>query len=264
MVTGSAGPMGVQNAAPQLQRCSNPIATLALAEGQFGSLAQYGATSPLPLLRLLAQQSGCFLVVDRAEGLGLATQEVELAESGMIRRGSGVGRGQLVAADYTATPSVVFKEDNSAQYGAALLGLIPLPGAALASGIIGSLRFKEAQVTLFLVDNRSGVQVAAVEGSASKGDIGLGAGVLGLALPGLGGIGGYGARNTNEDKVVAAAALDAFNKLVFQVQSLPPSPTLISAVKPAAEEEESMADKTSRPLHETRKCSETGYVYLLK
>lgn len=253
MITGSAGPAGVQNVAPELPRCTESRATVALAEGQLGSLTQYGLTSPIPLLRLMAQQSGCFLVVDRADGLDHAIGEVELAESGMLRKGSGIGRGMIVEADYTITPHVVFKENNAGQIGAGLLGLIPLPGAALLGAVAGGLTFQEAETVLFLTDNRTGVQTAAAEGSASKADLAIGGGLLGGTWFGGAGAGLNRSWHTNNGKVVAAALLDAFRNLIPHIQTA-------RVEKPLAMESGQTTTADPRPLPQ-RKRVDGGYLY---
>lgn len=61
-----------------------------------------------------------------------------------------------------------------------------------------------------LIDNRSSVQVAASEGSASKTDWG-GFGAL-FGGGGAAGLGGY--VNTPQGKVIAAAFMDAYNQMV--------------------------------------------------
>ena len=63
---------------------------------------------------------------------------------------------------------------------------------------------------LTLIDNRSGVQVAASEGSASKTDFGAFGAAYGSSA--AGGIGGY--TNTAQGKVIAAAFMDAYNQMV--------------------------------------------------
>src|SRR4051812_17155608 len=63
VVTGSAGPAGAQSAARELVKCDAPVATLALVENPNGYTMVTGYNlpqSPVPLVRLLAQQSGCF------------------------------------------------------------------------------------------------------------------------------------------------------------------------------------------------------------
>jgi hypothetical protein len=65
-----------------------------------------------------------------------------------------------------------------------------------------------------LADARSGVQVAAAEGSTKKADFNVGA-----ALFSGGGFGGAGAySNTNEGKIIAAAFLDNYKKIVAVVR----------------------------------------------
>lgn len=70
-VTGSAGPAGAQGANPTLERCEQPIATVALLENPRGYVMPSAVNlppTPVPLVKLLMQQSGCFRVVDRAGG----------------------------------------------------------------------------------------------------------------------------------------------------------------------------------------------------
>ena len=81
----------------------------------------------------------------------------------------------------------------------------------------GGLKFKEAQTSMLVADARSGVQVAAAEGSTKKADIRLG----GLFFGGGTGAaaGGYG--NTNEGKIIAAAFMDNYNNVVKAVRNDP-------------------------------------------
>jgi len=78
IVSGSAGPNGSRHAARELQHCDAPVATLALVENPdgyaYGGSYQLPAT-PLPLVRLMAQQSNCFRIVGRAAGLHNRAQE---------------------------------------------------------------------------------------------------------------------------------------------------------------------------------------------
>jgi len=68
---------------------------------------------------------------------------------------------------------------------------------------------------LTLVDNRSGVQLAAAEGNSSKTDINVWGGLFGGGA--AGGAGGY--TNTPEGKVLASAFADAYNNLVKAAKS---------------------------------------------
>lgn len=220
VVSGSAGPAGAQGAAKELTRCDAPVATLALAENPQGYTmhANYQLpASPVPLLKLIAQQSGCFRVVDRASGLRSTMQEQELKEAGIIRQNSTVSKGKGYEAQYTLVPSLTFSEQDA---GRGLGGVIAgIPGLNKVPGLAGlaeQVKLKEAQVALLLTDNETTEQVAASTGAARTTDLGVGGLVLGKA----GAAGGLGWSNTNEGKVIAAAFFDAHNKLVTQVRQL--------------------------------------------
>ena len=220
-VTGSAGPAGANGANQALAKCSSPVATLALVENPRGYVisGSYNLpSSPVPLVRLLAQQSGCFRVVDRSAGLRGTIQEQELKDSGVLRKqGNTVDKGKGYEAQYTLIPNLTFSEQDAGRSVGGVLAHIPVVrdfGAVI--GLVEQIKFKEAQVALLLTDNETTEQVAAATGSARTTDLGLG----GLAIGGMGGAGGMGWSNTNEGKVIAAAFLDAHNKLVVQAREL--------------------------------------------
>lgn len=79
----------------------------------------------------------------------------------------------------------------------------------------GSVSAKEASTLLTLVDNRSGVQLAASEGSAKNWDFGAVGGLFGGAAGGIGG--GYA--KTAQGKVIVAAFMDSYNGIVKAVQN---------------------------------------------
>ena len=220
VVTGSAGPQGAQNAARELVRCDAPVATLALAENPNGYVmggAYPLPASPVPLVKLLAQQSGCFRVVDRAGGLRGTLQEQALQESGVLRKNTTVAKGKGYEAQYTLTPSLTFSEQDAGRGLAGVMGMIPvLRDMAGLIGLAEQVKLKEAQTALLLSDNETTEQVAAATGSARTTDLG----VAGIAFGKLGGAAGAGWSNTNEGKVIAAAFLDAHNQLVVQVRAL--------------------------------------------
>ena len=220
VVTGSAGPQGAQNAARELVRCDAPVATLALAENPHGYVmggAYQLPASPVPLVKLLAQQSGCFRVVDRAAGLRGTLQEQELRESGVLRKNTTVAQGKGYEAQYTLTPSLTFSEQDAGRGLAGIMAMIPvLRDMAGLIGLAEQVKLKEAQTALLLSDNETTEQVAAATGSARTTDLG----VAGIAFGKLGGGAGAGWSNTNEGKVIAAAFLDAHNQLVVQVRAL--------------------------------------------
>ena len=209
---GSAGDKG-------LEHCDRPMGAVAVVEPQsevITSLSRYGLRSPVGLIRLMIQQSNCFIVVERGAGMRNVLQERELAASGEMRENSNLGGGQMVAADFIMTPSVVFAENNAGGVGGAVGGLLGRR-APVATAVAGGLRFKEAQTSMLLADSRSGVQVAAAEGSTRKADLRIGAGLFGGGVGGS--AGGYG--NTNEGKIVAAALMDNYNSVVRVVRDDP-------------------------------------------
>lgn len=214
---GAAGTGGAEGASKQLLKCEKPLGVVAVVEPQDAverALSMYKLGSPTGLIRLMIQQSNCFLVAERGQGMQNVMQERALAESGQVRQGSNIGGGQMVVADFVLTPSVVFSEGNAGGVGGVIGGIAgrmnPLLGLAAAG-----LRFKEAQTSMILADSRSGLQVAAAQGSAKKADWGLG----GMGATGSGGaaLGAYA--NTNEGKVVASSFLDNFNKIVSVVRN---------------------------------------------
>ncbi|KQV94041.1 CsgG/HfaB family protein [Rhizobacter sp. Root1221] len=220
VVSGSAGPAGASGAAPELTHCDAPVATLALAENPQGYTMRDNyqlPASPVPLIKLIAQQSGCFRVVDRAAGLRSTIQEQELKEAGIVRSNSTVAKGKGYEAQYTLVPSLTFSEQDAGRGLVGIIGAIPvLRDIAGLVGLVEQVKLKEAQVALLLTDNETTEQLAASTGSARATDLGVG----GLLAGRLGGGGGLGWSNTNEGKVIAAAFFDAHNKLVVQVREL--------------------------------------------
>lgn len=215
-MTGSGGSAGAHNAAKDLVRCAVPVATVALVEDPSGYayMSRYNLPSPLPLMRLMMQQSGCFRVVDRSAGIEAAKREQELENSGMLRKDQTIRKRQVIEAQYAMLTTIVFSEKNAGDSFGGVVSRLPVIGQF--SGLLGNVNFKEAQTVLFLTDNETTEQVASATGSARATDLGAG----GLMIGSLGGsaLGGWG--TTNEGKVIAAALLDSFNNLVPQVQVL--------------------------------------------
>ena len=204
-------------ATPTLKKCSKKIATLAVVEPQdfeMVALAQYSLPSPTSLIRLIVQQSNCFIVIERGIAMQNLIQERSLSKSGELKKDQNVGKGQMITADYILTPTVVFKEGDAGGIGGALGGLLPGTSGEVVGGILGSLKFSESQTTLTLSDTRSGIQVAAAAGASRKTNLGVVAG-LGGDSAGVG-LGAY--TNTAEGKVVAAAYLQTYNSLVDAVE----------------------------------------------
>ncbi len=216
-VTGSAGGSTSQNANAKLEHCDQTLGTLAVIEDQtapwyYQLTREYKLTSTVPLIRLLVQQSNCFVIVERGRAFGQMQTERALQQSGEMRQGSNFGQGQVVAADYSLNPMITFSQKDTRGLGGAL-AVIPYAGALGA--LAGGVRTSEASTTLTLVDNRSGVQLAAAEGAASNTDFNLFGGGFGSGA--AAGLGGY--TNTPEGKVLAGAFADAYNRMVVSVRN---------------------------------------------
>jgi hypothetical protein len=218
VVQGSAGTDG-GSGDTGLEHCDKPMGALAVVEPQneiLVALTRYKLSSPVGLIRMMIQQSNCFIVVERGAGMQNLMQERQLASAGQARQGSNMGGGQMVAADFIMTPSVVFSESNAGGVGGGVGGLLGRRAAAVGA-VAGGLKFKEAQTSMLVADARSGVQVAAAEGSTKKADLRLGGLMFGGGMGAA--AGGYG--NTNEGKIIAAAFMDNYNNVVKAVRNDP-------------------------------------------
>ena len=216
---GSAGPGGTTGA-EGLERCETPMGALAVVEPQdyiMASLASYNLQSPTGIIRMMVQQSNCFIVVERGQAMGNMMQERSLMDSGELRQNSNMGGGQMVAADFILTPAIVFSDNNAGGIGGALGGIIGGRGGAAIGAVAGGVKFKEAQTSMLVADARTGVQVAAAEGSAKKADLSLGGFMAGGSA--AGGLGGYA--STAEGKVLAASLVDNYNNVVRAVRGQP-------------------------------------------
>ncbi len=208
-VTGAAGGGAAEGQNSQLERCDETLGTLGVQEDSnapwFIQLRQYQLGSTLPVLRLMIQQSNCFVIVERGATMNNMMRERSLDKSGEMRAGSNFGAGQMVAADFTISPSIQF----SGKSGQSAAGLATRAFGAFGA-LAGSMSTNEASTTLLLIDNRSGVQISAAEGSAKNFDFGF----FGAAFTGglAGGAGGYS--STPQGKVIVTAFADSFNQMV--------------------------------------------------
>ena len=221
-VSGPAGDAG------KVEKCDAPKGTLAVVEPQdavLQALSRIGLQSPTGMIRLIVQQSNCFQIVERGAAFQNLMQERALAAGGQLQAGQNVGQGQMVAADFVITPNVVFSNPNAGGIGGGLAGLGGAFGGGklgLLGALAGAMKFKEAQTSMVMADTRSGIQVAAAEGSAQQTDFNIGAVLFGGA--GAAALGGY--TSTAEGKIVAASFLNNWNKIVSSVRD---NPSLIQA-----------------------------------
>ncbi|MFL6672035.1 MAG: CsgG/HfaB family protein [Massilia sp.] len=215
VATGAAGGAGSVNANEQLERCERSLGTLAIVEESNQPwvqqlTAEYRMQSTVPLLRMIIQQSNCFVIIERGQAMRNMQGERQLMQAGELRKTSNLGKGQMVAADYTMTPSVTFSQKDTGGAGALVAGRF----GAVASLLGGSMKSNEASTMLLLTDSRSGVQLAAAEGSAQNWDFGM---MAGFFRHGLAGANGFS--NTPQGKVLAASFMDAYNQMVRAVRT---------------------------------------------
>lgn len=102
-----------------------------------------------------------------AAGMGAMARERQLMGSGEMRGGN-FGKGQMVASDYGMSPEIIFSNNDAGGIGGVLGGLIGGGSGRAVAAIGGGLKTREASAMLTLVDNRSGVQVAASEGNVTS------------------------------------------------------------------------------------------------
>ena len=215
-VTGAAGGASTEGANSSLERCDQALGTIGVVEDQnagwYRTLQSYKLGSTVPVLRMMIQQSNCFVVVERGAAMQNMQMERQLQRSGEMREGSNFGGGQMVAADYTMSPSIQFSQ-NTGGMGGALGGLSRSLG--VIGAIAGGIKTSEASTTLLMIDNRSGVQLAAAEGTAKNTDFALFGASYGWAAGGA--AGGYS--STPEGKIIIAAFADSYNQLVKVVRN---------------------------------------------
>ncbi len=225
-VTGAAGGAASLGAQSSLERCPETLGTLAIDDGRNQSwwgpfMSATQVTTVEPMIRLVVQQSNCFVITSVGNNrLEQQTDRIrQLQRSGEFRPGSNQQRGQRVAADYYMEPAILFA---SSPTGGIAGGLGGFGGAwgGLAAGVAGAaLRQSSTSVTLSLFDLRSGVQIAASEGSSTSSDLNATLAGLGLGA-GAGGGGALSAfQRTPQGQATIAAFVDAYNKMVVAARS---------------------------------------------
>lgn len=206
----------------EIPRCTRNLGTVAIVEPDTQWWRELSLGSPEAILRVFVQQSGCFTLVNRGRSMQNRAMERALADQGELQADSNIGRGQVKAADYFLQPDIVTTNSNSGGggVGAAIGGLL---GGRFLGGLAGgiSIKKKEANVTLSVVNARTTVEEALTEGHARKSDIGFGGGGGGGWWGGFAAAGGTGYQNTEIGQVIVLAYLDAYTRLVTQLGGLP-------------------------------------------
>jgi len=220
----------------EIPQCTQNLGTIAIVEPDNQWWRELHLGSPEAIMRVFVQKSGCFTLVNRGRSLQSRAMERALADAGELERGSNIGRGQVKAADYFLQPDIVSTNSNSG--GNALGGVLGGIGGGLfgrnVGAIAGGIKVKkgEANVTLSVVNARTTVEEALVEGYARKSDLSFGAGGGGFFGGTFAGAGGGGYQNTEIGQIIVLAYLDAYTKLVTQLGGLPDD---ASAAAPLAE-----------------------------
>ncbi len=227
-VTGAAAGSTSVNAVDSLQRCSAPLGTLAVDDGRNQSwwgpfYSRTQVTSIEPMVRLVVQQSNCFIITT----LGNQRLESRISgitqyqrNSGEFRAGSNQQMGQRIAADYFLEPAILFAGDTTSGLAGGLGGLGGLGGrwGGLAAGAIGgATRSNSTNVTMSLLEIRTGAQIAASEGSSTATNLGATLAGLGVGGAGFGSMGGF--TRTPQGQATVAAFVDAYNKLVVATRN---------------------------------------------
>jgi curli biogenesis system outer membrane secretion channel CsgG len=229
----SSGRKAQERGVQEIPICQKRLGTIAVIEPDNNWWQALGLGSPEAVIKMFVMKSGCFGLVDRNKGLQGRNIERALADNGELQGGSNIGRGQVKAADYFIVPDIVSKNSDSGggNIGGALGGF--LGGStfgAIAGGI--SIKKKEANVLLTLVNARTTEQERMTEGYYRKTDVGFGAGGGAGWWGGFAALGGSGYANTDIGQVIVLAYLDAYKQLVTQLGGLPMDP---SAAAPQAQ-----------------------------
>jgi hypothetical protein len=202
---------------PEIAKCGKELGTLAVKDAQNEWWREYHLGNPEALIKLIVQRSGCFKLVDRGQGLAMMKSERDLVGDDELQRGSNLGKGQMVAADYFLLPDIVTEDANAG--GNALGGAVGGLFGRRAGGLLGGIKTKklEAHTVLTLTNARTGVQEQIAEGTAKKTDVsfGVGGGIFGAGL-GLAAAGG-GYADTDIGKVISIAYIITYNNLVKQL-----------------------------------------------
>jgi len=243
--TGAAGGGAAVGADASLQQCDNPVGTVRLQDGMkssdttnsqaaananiesvrlllrdVGSLfgpKKEGAdvSGALESMRLLIQQSNCFVIVDRGRDEGAASDEKRRNMTNPnVRDNPDKARAQEIEADYVLRGTIIGLEQSKSS-GFNLGGFLPGKLGAAAGAVGSNSSVSDARVQLVLSSIASNAQVAVSQGQGSATNTKMAVNVLGLVSGrGAGGGGFSSEEKTSAQTVILQAFADAYNKLV--------------------------------------------------
>ncbi|WP_370190449.1 CsgG/HfaB family protein [Qipengyuania sp.] len=219
----SSGRKAQDRATMEIPQCSRNLGTIAVVEPDDKWWRELNLGSPEQIIRVFVQRSGCFTLVNRGGAMRSRAMERALQEQGELQEGQNAGLGQVVTADYFLQPDIVSTNSNSGGGGGLLGGVVGGLFGRTAGALAGGIRVKkgEANVVLSLVNARTTVEEALVEGYFRKKDLGwaAGGGLFGGGGGAAGGFGGY--ENTAIGQIIVLAYLNAYTDLVAQLGGLP-------------------------------------------
>jgi hypothetical protein len=187
--------------APKLGRLTVAPLSNSTIEGQLTAL---GIDSPSVALRILAQESRCFEVLD------YDTVQRQRRTAGAV----------LPRPIYVLNPSVSYSAPNAtAQAAPANIQRQTSQDAQTALGIAaGATRAASASVSLWITEIESGRQIAIGQGSFQGTDFDIGAALLGPQAAGM--LSGY--KERVEGRTIFAALLRAFNATLEDARTVMP------------------------------------------
>jgi hypothetical protein len=212
-------PAVAEDAPPVMEKCDKTLGVVRIQEDTGAEWYRYyvgrlGSTAPV--ISAMVMESNCFVVVERGTGERDINAETQRARGDEARESDTRGKGQQVVADFLLKPEIVMnkKGDSGGNFGG--IGKM-LPGAlgnVIGAGRVG-FSSNEAATVMTLVDIRSTVRLVAAQGHSESKNFnfsGLGFGRFGVGA-------GSAYSNTDEGKMVTAAFVDSYNKLVVAVRN---------------------------------------------
>lgn len=196
---------------------------------------QMNLGSPIPIIESYITESGCYTLVGRSDSGYTSERDRRLAAAGVLQ----VSKKPKGVADFIIVPNLVYDNGNKSQAsGMASMGLsMVVPMAGLATSFFKTKKDK-AEVTLSVTDRRSsGADDVVFVGSSSKRSVAMYYSGLYPSDSAPTSVADY--EKTKEGKLILAASLDAFTKMVIGhggVITAPSTPASVSEQVAVAEE----------------------------
>lgn len=208
-----------EDAPPTMEKCDKTLGVVRIDEDTGAEWYRYyvgrlGSTAPV--ISAMVMESNCFVVVERGTGERGINAETARARGDEARESDTRGKGQQVVADFLLKPEIVMnkKGDSGSNFGGVGRLLPGALGSVIGAGRVG-ISSNEAATVMTLVDIRSTVRLVAAQGRSESKNFNFSG--LGFGRYGVGAGSAYS--NTDEGKMVTAAFVDSYNKLVVAVRN---------------------------------------------